>query len=31
MSATVSASEYWAGSAGLSVCPWPRMSQVISR
>jgi hypothetical protein len=31
MSATVSAAEYCAGSLGLSVWPWPRMSQLMMR
>ena len=30
MSATVRSCEYCAGSAGLSVSPWPRMSQEIT-
>ncbi len=31
MSATVRSAEYWAGSAGLSVSPWPRMLQEMTR
>ena len=31
MSATVSAALYWRGSSGLSVWPWPRMSQEMIR
>ena len=31
MSAMVSGDEYRAGSAGLSVAPWPRMLQLMTR